>query len=258
MHTATYLSSEMFEIQDGGDKVSPSELLDWGPFDRLGVIVNAPFGGLGASLLIQVATTAFYDSPGRDRRRRPVYPEIYLFHVGAKHGNHSAFDFWPPRKEIFVENDHVDVLGSVNSHGITHLVVPEGPAQNLKHHFKEPDAAADRIKQCYAYGYDGIVEDSTLRINAFGAAPIENSAKSLRPGPMLEFLASRRLPPLQRVDNERVIENYRRRAAEVPNAIHEERSKRFDECLRQGRITETYRRIDLKHALDRLCMDLLS
>src|SRR3954454_9175134 len=113
MHTATQLQADLFAVRRNGKPATREELLpDWEAHDRLGVVMTEPFGAIGAGHLIQLAITAFYDV--RPRRRAPlpkrpedlspdaVYPEIYLFHVGGSHGDHSVFDFWPARKEVLV------------------------------------------------------------------------------------------------------------------------------------------------------------
>src|SRR4051812_30763209 len=109
MHTATQLHSSMFAVTRRGQRSSREALLPrWCPSDRLGVVMTETFGALAASHLIQIAITAFYDaSPARREGKlgraddpKAIYPEIYLFHVGARHGDHSGFDFWPARKEV--------------------------------------------------------------------------------------------------------------------------------------------------------------
>ena len=252
MHTAALLAFDMFEVEIAGIKTSADELLDWGSHDRLGVVVTEPFGGLGASLMIQLATVCFFDVPGAGRRHQPLYPEIYLFHVGGSFGNFGAFDFWPPRKEIFVEGDAIQVLAQINNTGITHLLVPDGPAQATRHHWKEPDAAADRLKACFAYDAAGQAENADILLRGIGAAPIENSLKTLYPKKMLEYLASRTLPPLQRADNGRIVESYRHRAGEVPNSIQDGLALRFLDGKAKGFLEERYRRVDVSYALARL------
>ena len=81
----------------------------------------------------------------------PLYPEIYLFHVGGTWGSGVGFDFWPDRKEVFLPADAREVLRSINSHAITHLAIPDGEPKDVTHRFKEPEAAHDRLKRCFAY-----------------------------------------------------------------------------------------------------------
>jgi hypothetical protein len=149
MHTAFDIKREMFAIRCDGDEIARDDFLHWEVRDRFGLVVNAPLGGLGAGLLTMVAITAFYDEPTRKRRKRPLYPDIYIFHVGGPWGSHGSFDFWPDRKDVQVSDDPAEVLRAVNSHGITHLAVPDGEPRKTVHRYKEPEAAIDRIKQYY-------------------------------------------------------------------------------------------------------------
>ncbi len=188
MHTASDFESEMFAIRLNGDEATPQQLLDWESRDRLGVVVNAPLGGLGAGLLTMVSITAFYDEPTRKRRKRPHYPDIYLFHVGGPWGVHSGFDFWPDRKEVFVPDDATEVLRAVNSHGITHLVVPDGKPRKVVHRYKEPEAAIDRIKQCYVYSPSGKAAEGDVVITASAEGVLRNFEASIMPEVMLDYM----------------------------------------------------------------------
>jgi hypothetical protein len=61
MHAAGQLFVEAFEVQIDGERVSPDTVFpDWSPLDRFGIVVTEPLGGLGASLLLQLAIALFY------------------------------------------------------------------------------------------------------------------------------------------------------------------------------------------------------
>ncbi len=99
MHTATQFNLGMFDLEVEGEKVdAPQALGGYGRLDRLGVVVTSALGGVGASLLIQLAIARFYDLRPERRDGNPIYPEIYLFHVGGRCGMHTNYDFWPPRR----------------------------------------------------------------------------------------------------------------------------------------------------------------
>src|SRR5258708_26780336 len=119
MRAASQLFVEAFEVQIDGERVSPDTVLrDWSPLDRFGIVVTEPLGGLGASLLLQLAIAIFYSVRPDRRASVPVYPEIYLFHVGGPHGDFSYFDFWPSRKEVRVAaSQPVSLLEAINAHG---------------------------------------------------------------------------------------------------------------------------------------------
>jgi hypothetical protein len=188
MHTAYDIKSEMFTIRCDGVEVSREDFLDWGVRDRFGLVVNAPLGGLGAGLLTMLTITAFYDEPTRKRRKRPLYPDIYLFHVGGPWGAHGGFDFWPDRKDVHVSNDPTAVLRAINSHGITHLAVPDGIPHETVHRYKEPEAAIDRIKQCYVYDPSGCVAGGDIMITASADGVLRNFETTLNPKIMLEYM----------------------------------------------------------------------
>src|SRR5918999_121287 len=111
MHTGSQIYPSGFEI-DADDRQGLDALLPGRHrLDRFGIVVAEPFGALGASLLIQACVANWFESRPQRRDTAPAYPEIYAFHLGGPHGDYSAFDFWPPRKEVFVAaNDPVAVL----------------------------------------------------------------------------------------------------------------------------------------------------
>ena len=77
MHTAVQLNQTMLEVQiDGAVKDSEALLAEWGPYDRLGLVVTEPLGAVGASHLIQLAITAFYDQRHRDGLRTRTIPRL--------------------------------------------------------------------------------------------------------------------------------------------------------------------------------------
>ncbi|WP_338180623.1 hypothetical protein [Jatrophihabitans sp.] len=150
--------------------------------------MTEPFGAIGASHLIQLAVTAFYDAvPSRrngslrDNDARAIYPEIYLFHVGGAFGDHGSFDFWPARKEIFLPAEARLVLDAVNDRGITRLAVPDGIPRSVEHEWKEPAAANDRISTVLVYGADGHVVDPTWQIAGLTPATESNVRRVLDP-----------------------------------------------------------------------------
>src|SRR6478736_8414522 len=100
MHVADQILVEAFEVRIGGERVGPEAVFpDWSRLDRFGIVVTEPLGGLGASLLLQLAIAKFYSVRPDRRASMPVYPEIYLFHIGGPHGDFSYFDFWPPGRK---------------------------------------------------------------------------------------------------------------------------------------------------------------
>ena len=162
MHTAFSLKGSMFEIEMNGQVVNREALLDWQPNDRLGIVLNSPLGALGASMLMQLVTTAYYDVRP-SRRQAPHYAEIYLFHLGGRYGDFSSFDVLP-RREVFLPADPEALLEAINDRGITHLAVPDGTVQHLNFLWNEPEAARDRIRRCFAYTSHGCTSDADIVI----------------------------------------------------------------------------------------------
>jgi len=261
MHTAYHLKEGMFEIEVDGKHVDRQALLQWEARDRLGIVVASPFGAIGAGLMIMLAITAFYDMPGKKRRARPIYPDIYLFQVGRPWGNHVQFDFWPEYKEILLPEKAVAILASINSHAITHLLVPEGVPTKTPFRYKEKEAAVDRLKQAYLYSPSGAVPGGNIALRSGDAFVIENCENILSPEAGLAA-------SIRRLENDRnlaagtpagdearfSIARTRRRLEEV-QATHPARLaalQRLKDARVVGGISETLRRIEVEDALLRL------
>jgi hypothetical protein len=167
MHVIHLLTSSMFEVSLAGHPASLDAVFpNWVPSDRFGIVIDEPFGGLGAAHLIQVATTLFYDVKPSRRSERKVYPEIYALHYGRGFGAHAPFDFWPARREAIVERDHRILLDAINDRGITRLAIPERPVRDIEHRPKEEDAALDRIISAILYSPSGRVTAPSFSIRS--------------------------------------------------------------------------------------------
>lgn len=214
MHTAARLKADMFEVEIGAKSTSVSELLDWGAFDRLGVIVNAPLGGLGASLLIQLAITGFYDVPERKRRQTPsTIMKLLTLLFPTALSRKSSIILRNRKQRWTASNDALPMGARVKPWTRTLL-------------------SADTATLC-----------SKIARERLGLMP------------MLAALAEKKLRPLQQADNERILKSYCDRAAEIPSELREKKSERFDEAQRGGGLKETYRRVDIRYALNRLRRD---
>ena len=74
MHVADQIFAEAFEVEVGGERVSPEAVFpNWSLLDRFGIIVAEPLGGLGASLPLQLAIANFYSVRPDRRASWPVY-----------------------------------------------------------------------------------------------------------------------------------------------------------------------------------------
>lgn len=182
MHTRALLPPSAFDITIDNAPATLDDLFpDWSLLDRFGMIVTEPFASLGASLLIQAAISRFYATPRGD-----AFPEIYLFHVGGRHGDHSNFDFWPPRKEVFLDNtDAATVLAAVNDRAITRLAVPHGAPGDTAALATGPSSWAEqadahsRLRSCFAYSANGVTPSGTVTLHSSDRNTDENPHDSL-------------------------------------------------------------------------------
>ncbi len=257
MHTSYDIDRSMFTIEIDGKPAGREQLLEWDARDRLGVLVNEPLGALGAGLLTLLCITSFYDVPGKKRRSRPLYPDVYLFHVGQYWGFHGPFDFWPDRKEIRV-TDAVEALRSLNSHGITHLAVPDAPPRPTAHRYKEPEAALDRIKQCFAYGPNGAAAQADVTIRSATAKVLQNFNNTLDLTAYLQrgeytLSVERRGGPAE--EDGRIYDSLmrqRRSELETADAAYDAARARWLHAIEPGSLAECLRRIDVTTALGML------
>jgi hypothetical protein len=256
MHTARLLSDDMFVVRIDGRPCSREEVLpDWGPLDRMGVVVDAPFGTIGASYLLQLAITAFYDfRPERRAKERPIYPDIFVFHVGGRYGDHANFDVYPPRKEVFVENGPIEVLNAINDRGITRLAVPDRRAEKVQHHYKEPAQALDRIVSAWAYSPDGRASGADVEIAADSARAEVNRKLTLHATESYhERQKAREALSDVVVGDDELMVAPEGREDEVPSEVRDRiRDQRHALTESDGVITERYRRISVRDALGML------
>lgn len=185
MHIGFDIKAAIFSASRDGKPITREALLQWEPRDRIGVVVDRPLGALDALLMLLLAGTAFYDLRP-ERRKRPLYPDMFLFHSGGPWGTHIAMDFVPDHKEVLVPADPAELLRAINHVGITHLLLPDRAETAVKHRFKEPEAALDRLKMCFAYGPD-TVEQADIVIDAKPFASLADTIVGvLEPEAMIE------------------------------------------------------------------------
>jgi len=150
MHVMTLLKAGMFDVAIEGKPASIAQALpDWNAHDRFGLVIDDALGGIGATHLLQIAMTAFYDIKPSRRTALTVYPEIYAFHIGKGYGAHAPYDFWPARREVITSRDHREILDAINDRGITRLAVPDRPKRDVGHRPKEVDAPLDRAASAF-------------------------------------------------------------------------------------------------------------
>lgn len=187
MHTAEQLDPGQFEVEiTGGAGGTCCLFEEWADLDRFGLIVTEPFGSLGASLLVQAAIATFYSVRPQRKGGEPEYPEIYLFHLGGRWGDHSSFDFWPPRKEVFLLGSNpIELLEAINDRAITYLAFPVVPAGDSTTFSSGASTWADmnsaeyRIKRGFEYSPSGRLADPDLILRSSDPRVLENSFSSL-------------------------------------------------------------------------------
>jgi hypothetical protein len=266
MHTASELDQSAFSVRIGSRAASRDDLFsDWNPRDRLGVVITEPFGAIGATHLVQLAITAFYDvrperrhgvSDGSEAEQpHAVYPDIYFFHVGGKHGDHTMLDVWPVRKEVFLRANPRSVLAAINDRGITRLAVPDIPSVPIEHEFKEPAAARDTIRDVFVYSPTGRVRDPEIELT--GLEPTTESNARIILEPDLRAQAGRDAEAERGVHPDPEL-----RARSWPAVTAERLSEalgglelanaRRGALRGEGKVTETYRKTSIDAALGML------
>ena len=208
MHTAFTLKSEMFDVEINGRPADRSAFFAAKRHERIGVVVTSPLGGLGASFMVQLGITAYYDADRSGRMVNPHYPEVYFFHAGGSFGEYSVLDAHPARKQVYLNFDGDEILASVNSHAITHLLLPEDMKLDSALGFAEPNAATDRLEHCFLYAPSGRVHDGDVAIRSQDPVPLEDIAAVMNLREALpEMVAGYPVPdnPAERVDNEKWI-----------------------------------------------------
>ncbi|WP_349828533.1 hypothetical protein [Brevibacterium litoralis] len=175
MHVAVDVREEQFRCARAGASIGWREVFPgWGRHDRFGIVVREPYGSLGASLLMQLACLAFYDThPARRGESTPQYPQVYVFHVGGPWGDHSSYDVWPATHEVFLGEDPYELLCAINDRAITRLAVPEWRVR--KDDTFTPEAmsrwsarhrALEAIPDVHVYAPDGVVEGADLVLSS--------------------------------------------------------------------------------------------
>lgn len=253
MHVATLLNADMFDIAvDGRPGTIADALPNWSLHDRLGVVIDEPLGGVGASHLIQIASVAYYDA--RPERRKQVYPEIYAFHIGRGHGAHSAFDFWPARREVIVIGDHRNLLDAINDRAITRLALPARTPRQVEHRRKEKEAAVDRLVEAFLYDPSGQIADGDLVIAGNDTRTEYSPGHVLRPVyPRAAPKPARPGPAVQVKERDPAYGEWlEARRGDITDAQRDAAVARREAITRDGLVRESYRRIAVTDALERL------
>lgn len=224
MHTVETLSYEDFDFEMNGHVARLEDVLpDFNEKDRIGVVVRHPGGGMGVSGLIMAAVTRFYDfyreHLGDESSKLRIYPEFFIFHVGKHHMNHSWMDIWPPHKEVIVEDEPEQILEAINDRGITRLLV-EDIEPSAAVFLRETTCSAEhRMVSALAYSPSGRVDKADVSVMSCSTAEgyvLDSLSRSQKLSE--EVKEQLRLGRQPLFVNGRVLETYRR--IEVKDAIH--------------------------------------
>jgi hypothetical protein len=250
MHTISLISTPMFDVEiDGAPARAGDVFPGWHLHDRLGLVIDEPLGGLGASHLVQIAITSFYDAAERRRGELTVYPEIYAFHIGRGWGSHAAFDFWPARREVILSDDPCDLLDAINDRGITRLAVPNRAEGTPQFRPKERDTALDRLQSAFVYDPAGRVQDGDLKITGNDPRTEINPQRVLRP---VYLDQPKTLAKPFKESDTAYISWLKLRAADLTEAQRQEALCKRTGLRVNGLVSETYRRVSIDDALCRL------
>ena len=180
MHSAAELRTEHFTISVDGTESSDISTLFQGfrEQDRLGVVVATPGGVTGASRLILAAVTAYYDFQRAKPEHPFIYPDYFVFHVGARTGDHNMLDIWPEHKELVTTGDPEQILCSINDRGITRLLVEtfgdaraQAPGDSLRLFKKWTlNSALARLRSAVLFSATGRVADADVHITGDATA----------------------------------------------------------------------------------------
>jgi hypothetical protein len=267
MHMARFLNDSLFSLKAGPEDLTRADILPgWGTLDRLGVVIREPYGAIGASLLIQLSVLAFYEAKAGRRTEFPEYPEIYLFHVGGQFGDHRPFDFWPPRKEVFLPASPMALLEAINDRSITFLALPEGSPGSLDYlseatvPWAEQNSFLARTRRAFLYSPGGMVADPHISIRALDAALEANGYRAMNPDISLDWYSglseeekATAMPgPSTLHETKAWAKSFLERYTEIPRNVREAATARRQAILADGKPTETYRIIGGTEALERL------
>jgi hypothetical protein len=255
MHVMSLLKAEMFDVSIDGRPASVKNLFpDWNEHDRFGLVIDEAFGGIGATHLLQLAMTSYYDVKPSRRTTLAVYPEIYAFHIGKGYGAHAHYDFWPARREVILATtDHREVLDAINDRGITRLAIPDRPMRDVVHRPKEEDAASDRIASTFIYNATGRTDRADVIITGKDKRTEHNPNQTLRPLAELRVnrISSATGRPVKEADDaflHWIVE----RESDITNDDRA-RARAYREALKtEGLASESYRRVPLAEGLKRL------
>ncbi|MDF2051052.1 hypothetical protein [Arthrobacter sp. Cr_A7] len=288
MHTSFQLERGLFDVRLSGASVDFEQLFpDWGSHDRVAVLVDKPFGVLGASLYVQAAITRYFDyrrdnysdferllemdgerkavdeadlelkgKPGdplamaeRGQVPYPEYAEIYALHIGQLRGDHTGMDVTPTHRERVVNRNFRAITEALADLAITRLVIPDSVPESAAVAWEVRAVLRERIRSVLIYDASGKVHDPNIEIRGTSSVVEQNPDVVLNWQPTIERLEVF----LQTVDSSYVRRGVARMKERQPEVSEETRRrlvKERAESLIDGLRVETYRSVSLQQGLD--------
>lgn len=132
---------------------------------RLGLVAPTGLEGVGAINLVMAYVTAFYDTYRSTHDNFYAYPDYFSFQSRQPLASYSMFDIWPEHKNIYVPEDPLIKLNTINDRGITILILPDKAPKAHEYHPAQLESARRNIDACYAYSATGqtAVTDITIQ-----------------------------------------------------------------------------------------------
>ena len=165
MHSSTLRGTD-FTLTLGGASVSHAEFFaGFGRTRRLGVLCPSPLDGLGAAALVMAHVTAFYDDYRAAGGEFFAYPDFFTLQRAPGTANYSMLDIWPNRKNVSVGPEPGDAADALTDRGVDVLLVPEGRTRAPELQPVQEAALRRLVRDCYLYAPGGAVGDPDLTVS---------------------------------------------------------------------------------------------
>jgi hypothetical protein len=168
MHSSTALAMDAFDVEVDGRAGGLEDV--WPGFDgrdRLGIVLRDPLDALGASALMALTVTAFYDTlRARHGDAYHRYADFFLFGSGCAVADYGELDYWPHHKYVECEPTAEGLARAINDRAITRLAVPDGPAAGGPVERQTRTSFEDRVASAVLYDPRGRVADDDLAIRS--------------------------------------------------------------------------------------------
>ena len=173
MHSSKLRGTD-FNICLNNQPISHADFFaDFSNLTRVGLISPNGTDGVGATTLIMAFVTAFYDTYRAKGGNFFAYPAYYTFQHARPLASYTMLDIWPKHKDVYVEQNRVDLLNAVNDRAINILLLPDGEPTDPSFEQPQIEAALRTIDTCYLYSADGVVADSNLEITVNSRPVVE-------------------------------------------------------------------------------------